>query len=300
MSWGYLSGILILTGINLMTVLGLSLLTGFTGLFSFGHAGFMAIGAYTAAMITLKFNILPESMFQLQFYLALIAGGLVAMMFSLIIGKLTLNLKGDYFCIATLGFGEAIRLILDNVDYFGGARGLSSITTQGTTTLTNVVIINIIAVTVLVFIIKSRHGRNMVAIREEELAAQTIGIDVFKYKMISFAISAFYAGIAGGLMAHYFGYIQPIMFKLVKSTELTIIVIFGGLGSVSGSVVGTILLTFLPELLRSFANWRLVLYGAAVIIIMISRPQGLMGGKEFSIKGIVRFFTKRRKEEVKS
>lgn len=283
-----------------MTVLGLSLLTGFTGLFSFGHAGFMAIGAYTAAMITLKFNILPESMFQLQFYLALIAGGLVAMMFSLIIGKLTLNLKGDYFCIATLGFGEAIRLILDNVDYFGGARGLSSITTQGTTTLTNVVIINIIAVTVLVFIIKSRHGRNMVAIREEELAAQTIGIDVFKYKMISFAISAFYAGIAGGLMAHYFGYIQPIMFKLVKSTELTIIVIFGGLGSVSGSVVGTILLTFLPELLRSFANWRLVLYGAAVIIIMISRPQGLMGGKEFSIKGIVRFFAKRRKEEVKS
>jgi len=300
MSWGYLSGILILTGINLMTVLGLSLLTGFTGLFSFGHAGFMAIGAYTAAMITLKFNILPESMFQLQFYLALIAGGLVAMIFSLIIGKLTLNLKGDYFCIATLGFGEAIRLILDNVDYFGGARGLSSITTQGTTTLTNVVIINIIAVTVLVFIIKSRHGRNMVAIREEELAAQTIGIDVFKYKMISFAISAFYAGIAGGLMAHYFGYIQPIMFKLVKSTELTIIVIFGGLGSVSGSVVGTILLTFLPELLRSFANWRLVLYGAAVIIIMISRPQGLMGGKEFSIKGLVRFIAKRRKEGVKS
>ena len=300
MSWGYLSGILILTGINLMTVLGLSLLTGFTGLFSFGHAGFMAIGAYTAAMFTLKFNILPESMFQLQFYLALIAGGLVAMIFSLIIGKLTLNLKGDYFCIATLGFGEAIRLILDNVDYFGGARGLSSITTQGTTTLTNVVIINIIAITVLVFIIKSRHGRNMVAIREEELAAQTIGIDVFKYKMISFAISAFYAGIAGGLMAHYFGYIQPIMFKLVKSTELTIIVIFGGLGSVSGSVVGTILLTFLPELLRSFANWRLVLYGAAVIIIMISRPQGLMGGKEFSIKGLVRFIAKRRKEGDKS
>ena len=300
MSWGYVSGILILTGINLMTVLGLSLLTGFTGLFSFGHAGFMAIGAYTAAMITLKSNILPESMFQLQFYLALIAGGTVAMLFSLIIGKLTLNLKGDYFCIATLGFGEAIRLILDNVQYFGGARGLSSIPTQGTTTLTNVVIINVIAITVLVFIIRSRHGRNMVAIREEELAAQTIGIDVFKYKLTSFAISAFFAGISGGLMAHYFGYIQPIMFKMVKSTELTIIVIFGGLGSVSGSVVGTVLLTFLPELLRSFANWRLVLYGAAVIIIMISRPQGLMGGKEFSIKRIIRAIKKGRKGEVKS
>lgn len=301
MSWGYVSGILILSGINLMTVLGLSLLTGFTGLFSFGHAGFMAIGAYTAATVTMKLNILPESMFWLHFYIALMAGGLVSMIVSLIIGRLTLNLKGDYFCIATLGFGEAIRLVLDNVQYFGGARGLPNIPTQGTTTLTNVIIINVIAITVLVLIIRSRHGRNMVAIREEELAAQTIGIDVFKYKLTSLAISAFYAGVAGGLMAHYLGYIQPIMFKMVKSTELTIIVIFGGLGSVSGSVVGTVLLTFLPELLRSFSNWRLVLYGAAVILIMITRPQGLMGGKEFSIKGIIRLIEKsRHKEGVKS
>jgi branched-chain amino acid transport system permease protein len=301
MSWDYVSGILILSGINLMTVLGLSLLTGFTGLFSFGHAGFMAIGAYTAATVTMKLNILPESMFWLHFYIALIAGGFVSMIVSLIIGRLTLNLKGDYFCIATLGFGEAIRLVLDNVQYFGGARGLPNIPTQGTTTLANVIIINVIAITVLVLIIRSRHGRNMVAIREEELAAQTIGIDVFKYKLTSLAISAFYAGIAGGLMAHYLGYVQPIMFKMVKSTELTIIVIFGGLGSVSGSVVGTVLLTFLPELLRSFSNWRLVLYGVAVILIMITRPQGLMGGKEFSIKGIIRFIEKRRhKEEVNS
>jgi branched-chain amino acid transport system permease protein len=167
--------------------------------------------------------------------------------------------------------------------------------------LTNVIIINVIAITALVLIIRSRHGRNMVAIREEELAAQTIGIDIFKYKLTSLAISAFYAGVAGGLMAHYLGYIQPIMFKMVKSTELTIIVIFGGLGSVSGSVVGTVLLTFLPELLRSFSNWRLVLYGVAVILIMITRPQGLMGGKEFSIKGIIRFIERRRhKEEVNS
>jgi len=301
MSWDYVSGILILSGINLMTVLGLSLLTGFTGLFSFGHAGFMAIGAYTAATVTMKLNILPESMFWLHFYIALAAGGLVSMIASLIIGRLTLNLKGDYFCIATLGFGEAIRLVLDNVQYFGGARGLPNIPTQGTTTLTNVIIINVIAITVLVLIIRSRHGRNMVAIREEELAAQTVGINVFKYKLTALAISAFYAGVAGGLMAHYLGYIQPIMFKMVKSTELTIIVIFGGLGSVSGSVVGTVLLTFLPELLRSFSNWRLVIYGAAVILIMITRPQGLMGGKEFNIKGIIRLIEKRRhKEEVKS
>lgn len=305
MSWDYFSGILILSGINLMTVLGLSLLTGFTGMFSFGHAGFMAIGAYVAATITMKANIsaLPGVMSWIVFMLALIAGGMAAMLVSLLIGRLTLNLKGDYFCIATLGFGEATRLILDNVQYFGGARGLSGIETDGTSTLLNIIIINVIAVYVLVCIIRSRHGRNMVAIREEELAAQTIGIDVFKYKLIALAISAFYAGIAGGLLAHYLGYIQPVMFKLVKSTELTIIVIFGGLGSVSGSVIGTILLTFLPEILRSFYNWRLVIYGAAVILIMISRPQGLMGGKEISIKPMVRFIKKKMvksKEGVKS
>ena len=288
MSWDYVEGIFILSGINLMTVLGLSLLTGFTGMFSFGHAGFMAIGAYSAATMTMKFGV--------PFFVALLIGGIAAMIVSLFLGKLTLNLKGDYFCIATLGFGEATRLILDNVQYFGGARGLSSIPTVGTTTLPNVVFINIIAIFVLVSIIKSRHGRNMVAIREEEMAAQTIGIDVFKYKLTAFAISALYAGIAGGLMAHYLGYIQPIMFKMVKSTELTIIVIFGGLGSVSGSVIGTILLTFLPEILRSFYNWRLVIYGVAVILIMITRPQGLMGGKEISLKPLIRFMKKRTKK----
>lgn len=295
MSWGYISGILILSGINLMTVLGLSLLTGFTGMFSFGHAGFMAIGAYVAATMTMKAGI--------PFIFALLIGGFAAMLVSLVIGKLTLNLKGDYFCIATLGFGEATRLILDNMQYFGGARGLANIPTVGTTTLFNVIIINVVAVIVLVLIIKSRHGRNMVAIREEELAAQTIGIDVFKYKLTALAISALYAGIAGGLMAHYLGYIQPIMFKMVKSTELTIIVIFGGLGSVSGSVVGTILLTFLPEILRSFSEWRLVIYGVAVIVIMISRPQGLMGGKEISFKWITKLIKARKnsdKGEVKS
>lgn len=305
MSWGYISGILILSGINLMTVLGLSLLTGFTGLFSFGHAGFMAIGAYVASTITMKVNMpfIPESLLWMQFYIALIIGGLAAMLVSLLLGKLTLNLKGDYFCIATLGFGEATRLILDNVQYFGGARGLANIPTGETTTLFNVVIINVLAVIALVCIIKSRHGRNMVAIREEELAAQTIGIDVFKYKLTAFAISALYAGIAGGLLAHYLGYIQPIMFKMVKSTEMTIIVIFGGLGSVSGSVVGTILLTFLPEILRSFSEWRLVIYGVAVIVIMISRPQGLMGGKEISFKWITKLIKARKnsdKGEVKS
>lgn len=278
MDWFYIKGILILSGINLMAVLGLSLLTGFTGLFSFGHAGFMAIGAYTAATMGIKLG--------LPLIPSLLIGGLTAGIFSLFIGKLTLNLKGDYFCIATLGFGEAIRLILDNVQYFGGARGWPGIPLK--VDLWNVIIINVVGILILINLINSRHGRNMIAIREEELAAKTIGIDTFKYKMISLFISAVYAGIAGGMVGYYTGFLQPKMFSMNKSTELTIIVIFGGIGSISGSVLGALFLTALPEILRAFALWRLVAYGAAVIFIMISRPEGLMGGKEITLKGIMR------------
>lgn len=290
MDWFYVKGILILSGINLMAVLGLSLLTGFTGLFSFGHAGFMAIGAYTAAYMGVKLG--------LPLILSLLAGGLSAGMVSLCIGRLTLRLKGDYFCIATLGFGEAIRLILDNVQVFGGARGWPGIPIR--IDLWNVVFINLIGVAFMVSLVNSRHGRNMIAIREEELAAKTIGIDTFKYKMISLFTSAVYAGVAGGIVGYYTGFLQPKMFGMSKSTELTIIVIFGGIGSISGSVLGTLLLTALPEILRAFALWRLVAYGVAVIFIMISRPEGLMGGKEVTLKGILKaigFVPKRSKAQ---
>lgn len=289
----YILGIFTLAGINLMTVLGLSLLTGFTGLFSFGHAGFMAIGGYTAAMMTVKF--------QWPFIPALLAGGLVAALVSAALGKVTLKLKGDYFCIATLGFGEAIRLILDNVQYFGGARGWPGIPNY--TNFWNVLGINIVAIIVLANLIRSRHGRSMIAIREEELASQIVGINVFKYKMTSLMISAAYAGIAGGLMGHYMTFLQPKMFSLAKSTELTIIVIFGGLGSISGSVLGALVLTSLPEILRAFSQWRLVFYGLAVIFIMISRPEGLMGGYELtpsSMKKLYRNLTSKRMDKLQS
>lgn len=287
----YIVGILTLAGINLMTVLGLSLLTGFTGLFSFGHAGFMAIGGYATAMMTVNFG--------WPFIPALMVGGLAAALVSAFIGKLTLNLKGDYFCIATLGFGEAIRLILDNVQVFGGARGWPGIPNY--TSIWNVIGINIIAIIVLANLIRSRHGRNMIAVREEELASQIIGINVFKYKLTSLMISASYAGIAGGLMGHYMTFLQPKMFSLAKSTEMTIIVIFGGLGSLSGSVLGALVLTSLPEILRAFSQWRLVCYGLAVIFIMISRPEGLMGGYELtpsSMKKLFRRITSKREDKL--
>ena len=271
-SWFYIEGILILVGVNLMVVLGLSLLTGFTGLFSFGHAGFMAIGAYVSAVCTLRYHI--------PFLIAMLIGAAAAMIMAFLIGYFTLGLKGDYFCIATLGFGESVRLIFDNLEFFGGARGLSSI--PMVTTFEMVAVICFLAVVAMVLLIHPRHGRNMIAIREEELASQAIGINVFRYKMISFAISAAYAAIGGAMYAHYLGYLQPLMFQLTKSTELTIMVIFGGLGSIGGSVVGAFFLTFIPELFRAFASWRLVIYGAAVILVMITCPQGLMGGREFT------------------
>lgn len=289
----YIVGILILVGINLMTVLGLSLLTGFTGLFSFGHAGFMAIGGYTAAMMTVKFH--------WPFIPALLMGGLTASLVSAIIGKLTLNLKGDYFCIATLGFGEAIRLILDNVQYFGGARGWPGIPYY--TNIWNVLGINIVAIIVMANLIRSRHGRNMIAIREEELASQIVGINVFKYKITSLMISAAYAGIAGGLLAHYMSFLQPKMFSFARSTELTIIVIFGGLGSISGSVLGALVLISLPEILRALYQWRLVFYGLAVIFIMISRPEGLMGGYELtpsSMRKLIKNIASKRRNKLQS
>jgi len=276
MDMTYIDGIIILTGINLLLVLGLSLLTGFTGIFSFGHAGFMAMGAYTTAFFTMKLHV--------NFYLALILAGIITGLFSLLIGRATLKLKGDYFIIATLGFAEAFRLILDNFDYFGGARGWSEITTL--TTVTNVLIIDLIGIVVLVNIIWSKHGRNMKAIREEELASQIIGINVFRYKMVSLMISAIYAGVAGGLFGHYMSFLQPKMFQMIKSTELTIMVIFGGMGSVSGSILGTIVLTVLPQVLLDLNAWRYVFYGAAVIFIMIARPQGIMGGFELTPNSI--------------
>lgn len=289
-SWFYIEGILILVGINLMVVLGLSLLTGFTGLFSFGHAGFMAIGAYVSAICTLNYDV--------PFLLAMLIGGIAAMLASFVIGYFTLGLKGDYFCIATLGFGESVRLIFDNLEFFGGARGLSSIPME--TTFEKVAIICIIAIVLMTFLIKSRHGRNMIAIREEELASQAIGINVFRYKMASLAISALYAGIGGAMLAHYLGYLQPLMFQLTKSTEMTIMVIFGGLGSIGGSVIGAFILTFLPEIFREFSMWRLVVYGAAIILIMITRPQGMMGGMEFTdiFRSIKRWRIKRKQRKA--
>lgn len=284
----YIQGIAVLIGINLIAVLGLSILTGFTGLFSFGHGGFMAIGAYVSAIVSSRMD-LPTP---IAFPLAILAGALSAALVSVFIGKLTLNLKGDYFCIATMGFGEAVRIILNNVNYVGGARGWANL--PQFTTWWIVLGLCIVCVVVTWNLINSRQGRNLVAVREEELAAQMAGVDVFRSKMVALIVSAALAGIAGALMANYIQFLRPTMFNMAKSTDLTIMVIFGGLGSISGTIAGTILLVSLPEVFRNFAQWRLVIYGLAVIVIMVGRPQGIMGGVELTPSGIRKIFAARR------
>lgn len=288
MSWYYIEGILIQSCYTLLIVLGLSILTGYTGMFSFGHAGFVCIGAYVSVLCTMAFG--------LPYLLALLIAGLVAMLFGAALGKITLGLKGDYFCIATLGVGEAIRLIFNNLNInfnvggrtfvLDGAKGIASIPLH--TTFPVALVIVVVFLTATALLMNSKHGRSMLAVREDELAAQLTGINTFRSKMLAMCMSALYAGIAGGMLAHYFGYLQPKMFMMVKSTEYTIMVIFGGMGSITGSVLGTVLLCALPELLRAVGDWRLVFYGLAVIIIMIVRPKGLMGGKELPVGKIFR------------
>ncbi len=269
----YVVGILILACVNLIAVLGLSLMTGFTGLFCFGQAGFLAIGAYTAALLTTRAGA--------PFGLALLAAMLVSGLTSFIIGYPTLRLKGDYFAIATLGFAEAIRLLVENLEKLtGGSRGIPRIPTYTTLPLAFGIVVVVLAL--LAFYVSSRHGRNCIAIREDELAAEAIGINSFFYKQVSFLINAMLAGLAGGLLAHYVGFIQPSMFGMVKSTELIVMVIFGGMQSLTGAVVAALLLTSLPEVLRAAQAWRLVVYGALVVLIMIVRPEGVMGTWEFN------------------
>ena len=279
----YYVGILILICINLLAVLGLSLMTGFTGLFNFGQAGFLAVGAYTATILTTHYAI--------PFLPALAAGMAVSVLTSFIIGYPTLRLKGDYFAIATLGFAEVVRLLVENLEKLtGGSRGIPRIPTN--TSLPLALGASIIALWLVANYVSSRHGRNCVAVREDELAAESIGVDSFRYKQVVFAINAALGGLSGGLLAHYVGFIQPSMFSTIKSTELIVMVIFGGMHSLTGAVFSAIVLTSLPELLRTAQAWRLVAYGALVVLIMVARPEGLMGSWELTPGNIKALFKK--------
>jgi branched-chain amino acid transport system permease protein len=261
----YYEQILILVCINIVLALSLNLITGFTGQLVLGHAGFMSIGAYTAAMCSLKL--------ELPLLLSLILGGLVAGAFGILIGLPILRLKGDYLAITTLGFGEIIRVIITNIEAVGGAKGLAGI--PFSTSFTWSFFVALFTFIVIRNLINSTHGRALIAIREDEIAAEAMGVNSTYFKLVSFTIASAFAGIAGGLYAHYFMYIDPNSFNFTKSIDIVTFVVLGGMGNLYGSLVATGVLTFLPELLRDFSNYRMVVYPLLLIIIMLLKAKGI-------------------------
>lgn len=262
---------LMFIGINIILATSLHLIIGITGQFSIGHAGFLAVGAYASAIITMKL--------QMPFFLSLLVGGVVAALAGLIIGIPSLRLKGDYLAIATLGFGEIVRIVLLNMEYVGGASGMQ---VSHLTTWPWVFASVFITILVIRNFTSSTHGRACISVREDETAADSMGINTTYYKVVAFAIGAFFAGIAGGLYAHNFYIIQPSNFGFLKSFDILIFVVLGGLGSLSGSVLAAILLTIVTTFLQDYPETRMIIYSLVLIIMMIYRPQGLMGTKEIT------------------
>ncbi|MCX7827621.1 MAG: branched-chain amino acid ABC transporter permease [Thermanaerothrix sp.] len=273
---GYGQGIIILLCINCIAAMGVSLLTGFTGIFSLGHAGYMAIGAYAVAILTVEHSI--------PWFAALIIAGLLAALLAFVIGVPTLKLMGDYYAIASIGLGEAIRLIIENwQSVTRGARGYPGI--DAFTTMPVALGFAIALGAFMFFLVNSNFGRAFKACRDDYLAASLLGFNTARYRVLSLTISGFYCGIAGGLLAGFMSFIQPVMFDINKSTELTAVVVFGGLGSMSGSILGTTVITLVTELFRPISQYRMLIYGLVLVLIMVLRPEGIMGQRE--LKGVL-------------
>ncbi len=319
----YYARLIVLAGINIILAVSLNLITGFTGQFSIGHAGFMAVGAYSSAYLTVYYaggwehslaGMLGATLAHvLIFLLAILVGSIVAALAGLIVGIPSLRLRGDYLAIVTLGFAEIIRIVILNIDKVGGATGF---TVPGYTNFLWVGAFAIITIVIVYNIVHSDIGRALVSIREDELAAEAMGINTTRYKVLAFVISSALAGMAGVLFGHFTSFLSTNDFQFIRSFEIIIMIVLGGMGSLTGAVIGAIIITFLPELLRTLgprlesllsaiigannipqsvhtfliqlANYRLVIFAALLILIMLTRPQGIMGTREFSLSWIKR------------
>lgn len=275
--------------INVMLAASLNLVNGFCGQFSLGHAGFMALGAYTSAMLSGAFHPLAGTPFEvLDFPFFVLAGGLAAAAAGWLVGLPSLRLRGDYLAIVTLGFGEIIRVLLLNLNVVGGARGLYGI--AGSTGFAMCVHAYLWAgATVLLIwrLVHSSYGRAFLSVREDEIAAECMGINTTRIKVSAFVISSFFAGAAGALFAHTTNSLNPASFQFVKSVDVVIMVVLGGMGSLTGSILGALFVTVLPEALRPLQqvtqiDLRMVIYSLTLILLMIWRPEGLLGSREWS------------------
>jgi len=277
-------------GINVILAVSLNLVNGYTGQFSLGHAGFMSVGAYTAAAVSLY---LGPSLFAhgggtafqqgAFFFAALAAGGVGAALAGLAVGIPSLRLKGDYLALVTLGFGEIIRVIFQNVEFLGGALGLNAIPAR--TDIFWVLAFVALTIFVVTCLVHSTYGRGFLATHDDEIASEAVGLNTTRYKIVAFVVGAFFAGIAGGLYGHFKLTITPTGFNFTKSIEIVVMVILGGMGNTIGVILAAILLTLLPELLRPVAEYRMIIYSLLLIMLMLVRPQGLfnfryrLGGK---------------------
>ncbi|MDO5574814.1 MAG: branched-chain amino acid ABC transporter permease [bacterium] len=262
-----MTSIIVPVCVNVMLAVSLCLIVGFLGELTLGHASFMSIGAYTGALITMNLTTLPVPV---AFAIAIIAGGLVAGLFGILIGVPVLRLKGDYLAIVTLGFGEIIKSIINSLTVTGGAAGLSNIPKYSTyKQFTLIYIIMVLMILLIANLVNSRHGRAISSIRDNYIAAEATGIPVSRFKVTAFVISAVFAGIAGVIYAHNVGILKPGNFDYNKSIEILVMVVLGGMGNIKGSIIAAVILTLLPEVLRGLDDYRMLMYAVVLIAMMI-------------------------------
>ena len=285
----YFKLILLYALVNCLLSMSLNLVNGYTGQFSLGHAGFMAIGAYFTAYANTKWDILPPELNFLEFFIYCTGAGLLAALAGLLVGLPSLRLKGDYLAIVTLGFGEIIRVTLLNMDFLGGPRGYSNIPGFGSFLFS--FIFAGVWLTICFFtiwrVMNSTYGRGFLSVREDEIAAEAMGINTTRMKVRAFVLSSFFAGVAGALFAHFTKFISPSSFTFLQSVNAVIMVVLGGMGSMTGSIVAAFIITILPEALRPLqeltgVDLRMVIYSLSLILVMILRPKGLFGDQEIT------------------
>lgn len=281
----YIKGIFTTACYTIIMVTSLNLLTGFMGEFSLGHAGFMSVGAYSSAIVTnaLAAAGLPDF---ILFIIALLVGGISAALTGVLVGIPALRLRGDYLAIVTIAFAEIIRVAFCNFEITGGGKTMS-----GIAKLSNFYWcywVTVICVTVMYMYVRSRFGRTVIAIREDYIATAACGINVTYYKVLTFTISAFFAGIGGAMYAHYMTAMIPTNFNFMYSAEFLTEVIIGGTGSLTGSIIGAAFLSSLPEVMRQFANYRMLAYSIVLVMVMIFKPSGIFGTYEFSLTKVLK------------
>lgn len=271
----YSKVVLITVGINIILCVSLNLVNGYMGEFSVGHAGFMALGAYASAVMTTKW--LPASFFELP--LAVVFGGMIAAVIGFLLALLSFKTRGDYLAIITLAFLMIVKSAVENIDYVGGPRGM---TPPVLTNLPWTFFWVVLTLWVIRNLIYSKFGRAITAIREDEIAANAMGVRIREAKILAFAISSFFGGVAGALYAQVNFFIDPKSFDIVKSTEILVMVYLGGIASLGGSILGAVIFTILSQVLQPLGTWRMVILPLILVLLMLFRPRGIMGMKELA------------------